>query len=136
MPNEDLSTLQAAIEHDVKAYSDTFVRANHENDPSLMRPWMHLPVLILGTGAALALTTLEEVDARYAEGVAALRDTDYANSLLSDFEITVLNPTTAFVLCHCVRSNVDGSVHQEFEASYVVVKGPDRWQIASLIPRR
>jgi hypothetical protein len=135
MPNEDLSTLQAAIEHDVKAYSDTFVRANHENDPSLMRPWMHLPVLILGTGTALALTTLEDVDARYAEGVAALRRTDYANSLLSDFEITVLNPTTAFVLCHCVRSNADGSVHQEFEASYVVVKGPDRWQIASLIPR-
>ena len=136
MPAEDLSTLHAEIEHDVKAYSDTFVRANHENDPSLMRPWMHLPVLILGDDTAIALTTFEEVDARYAEGIADLRDTDYADSLLSEFEITVLNPTTAFVLCHCVRSNADGSVHQEFEASYVAVKGPDRWQIASLISRR
>ncbi|HJN93392.1 MAG TPA: hypothetical protein QGF05_11815 [Dehalococcoidia bacterium] len=136
MPADDPTTLHAAIEHDVKAYSDTFVRANQEDDPSLMRPWLHLPVLILGNGTARALTTLEEVDAQYAAGVAALRDTDYADSLLSDFRITVLNPTTAFVLCHCVRSNADGSVHQEFEASYVVVKSDDHWRVASLISRR
>ena len=56
--------------------------------------------------------------------------------MLSDFEIAGLNPTTASVRCHCVRSKGDGSVLQEFEAGYLVVNNGERWQIAALIRRR
>lgn len=136
MTTADLDQLKAEIERDVKAYSDTFVRANHEDDPSLMRPWMRLPVLALGTGSVRVLSTPEDVDGVYGAGVEALKGTGYADSKLSDFTITVLNPTTALALCHCVRTKEDGSVLQEFEASYLVAKGEDRWQIAALISRR
>ena len=136
MSDADLTAVHAEIERDVKAYSDTFVRANHAQDASLMREWLHLPAMVFGTGSARLLATPEDVDAQYQAGIDALRGTGYADSALSDFEITVLNPTTALVRCHCVRSKRDGSVLQEFEAGYLVAKNAERWQVTALISRR
>ena len=132
----DPQELAAEVERDIKAYNEAFVRANAEDDPSLMRPWMRLPVMRYRNGSVQASTTAEEVDALYGRMVEALKGTGYARSVLSDFEITVLNPTTALVRCHAVREKADGTVHEEFDAAYLMARIEDHWQVSSLVSRR
>ncbi len=133
---QDHKTLAAEIELDVQGYNSAFIAANHEGKPSLMRPWMRLPVTIFGNGSVRILATPEDVDAQYAGAVEALKGTGYERSILSDFEIDVLNPTTAMVKCHAVRERADGSVVAAFDAGYIVARGEEHWQVACLISRR
>jgi hypothetical protein len=132
----DQDTFEAEIERDVQGYNSAFVKAVHAGDPSLMRPWMRLPVTVFGTGTVRTLATPEDVDAQYGRGIEALKDTGYKVSILSDFGIQVLNATTALVRCRAVRERADGSVIAAFDACYIVARGEERWQIACLISRR
>ena len=136
MTEANLRGLAVDVERDIQGYNSAFVEANHRGDPSLMRPWMRLPVMVFGNGSVRVLSTPEDVDAQYGAAVEALKDTGYQRSVLSDFEISVMNPTTAVVSCRAVRERADGSVIQAFDASYIMVRGDDRWQVASLISRR
>lgn len=136
MTEATTSDLAAEVERDIQGYNSAFVKANHDGDPSLMRPWMRLPVMVYGNGSVRMLAAPEDVDAQYDAAVQALKGTGYERSILSDFAIAVMNPTTAFVSCRAVRERADGSVIQAFDASYIMVRGDDRWQVASLISRR
>jgi hypothetical protein len=136
MAEPDLQALAPGVERDLQGYNSAFVRVNHEGDPSLMRPWMRLPVLMFGNGSVRVLSTPEDIDANYARGAAALKGTGYTRSILSDFVITVLNPTTAVVHCRAVRERADASVIAAFDATYVMARGEDRWQVACLVSRR
>ncbi len=132
----NLETLRAEIERDVQGYNSAFMAANHADDPSLMRPWMRLPVTVFGSGSIRILATPEDVDAQYAGGIEALKGTGYERSILSDFAIDVLNPATAMVKCRAVRERADGSVIAAFDAAYIVARGEEHWQVACLISRR
>jgi len=136
MTEANTGDLAAEVERDIQGYNSAFVKANHDGDPSLMRPWMRLPVTTYGNGSVRVLATPEDIDAQYGAAVDALKGTGYQRSILSDFDITVMNPTTALVSCRAVRERADGSVIQAFDASYIMVRGDDRWQVASLISRR
>lgn len=129
-------TVAADIERDVQGYNSAFVESIHSRNPSLMREWMRLPVTLFGNGVVRTLATPEDIDAQYGAGADALRETDYKISVLSDFAIDLLNSTTALVKCRAVRYRSDDSVIAAFDACYIVVRGDDRWQIASLISRR
>ena len=120
----------------MQGYNAAFVQSVHSGDPSLMRPWMRLPVTIFGNGVVRTLALPEDIDAQYGRGVEALKDTGYKVSILSDFEVQVLNPTTALVKCRATRERHDGSVIATFDACYIVARGEERWQIAALISRR
>jgi hypothetical protein len=136
MAETNLQELAADVERDIQGYNAAFVEANHKGDPSLMRPWMRLPVTVFGNGSVRMLSAPEDVDAQYGAAVQALKDTGYRRSILSDFDIAVMNPTTALVNCHAVRERADGSVIQAFDASYIMVRGEAHWQVAGLISRR
>jgi hypothetical protein len=136
MATPSLDELAAEVERDIQGYNSAFVEANHRGDPTLMRPWMRLPVTVFGNGTVRMLETPEDVDAQYGRGVDALKGTGYARSILSGFAIRVLNPTTALVECRAVRERADGSVIAAFEATYIMAKGEERWQVACLISRR
>jgi hypothetical protein len=101
-----------------------------------MQPWMRLPVMRFGNGSVQASTTAEEVDALYGRMVEALKGTGYARSVLSDFEITVLNQTTVLVLCDAVREKADGSVLEAFDTAYLMARDEYHWQVSCLIRRR
>ena len=136
MTDTDLQSLAADVERDIQGYNSAFIRANLEANPSLMRPWMRLPVSIFGNGSVAMLETPEDVDAQYARGVEGLKGTGYVRSILSDFSIRLMNPTTALVECRAVRERNDGSVIAAFDACYIMARSDDRWQVASLISRR
>jgi sugar phosphate isomerase/epimerase len=137
MTDQELAALKAEIEADVQAYNSTFVKAVHANDASLMRPWMRLPVLSFArNGDVGVMTAPEDIDARYEAGIRALDGTGYERSVLSNFDITVLNPATALVKCDALRERKDGSVVASFAAAYIWSKGPERWQIAAFVMQR
>ena len=136
MVDDGLEAVRAEVERDLQGYNAAFVQANHDGDSTLMRPWMRVPVMRFGTGSVAALTTVKEVDALYGQMVDGLKGTGYERSVLSDFDVTVLNPTTALVRCHAVRERADGGVIAAFEAAYLMARGEDHWQVACLIGRR
>lgn len=136
MVETDLGGLAAEVERDLKGYNEAFVQANRDDAPSLMRPWMRLPVMRFGNGSVVEVATPQALDAMYGRMVDGLKGTGYLRSVLSDFHIDVLNPTTALVRCHAVRETTDGSVIEAFEAAYLMARGEDRWQVACLISRR
>jgi len=136
MAESKTDDLNAEVVRDLQNYNAAFVRANHEDDASLMRPWMRLPVMRFGNGSVHAIATAEELDATYQRMVDGLKGTGYRQSILSDFEVDMLNPTTALVRCHAVREKADGTVLESFEAAYIMARGDEHWQVACLIGRR
>jgi len=135
---EQVAAIRGEVERDLEGYNAAFVRANREDDPTLMRPWMRVPVTRFGQTPEQSSTavTIEDVDAMYGRMVDGLKGTGYTRSVLSDFDVTLLNPSTALVRCHAVREGEAGAVVQEFDACYLMARGPDRWQVACLISQR
>jgi len=129
------STLEE-VERDIQRYNSAFIEVNRSGDSSLMRPWMRLPVMVFRNGSVLALTTHDELDAHYGRMAGALNGTGYERSILDNFAITLVNPTTALVNCHARRLKTDGSVLQEFDASYIMARDVDHWRVACLLSRR
>lgn len=132
----ELQAMAPEVEADLQRYNAAFVQANSNDDPSLMLPWLRVPVMRYAAGSVLAMTTPAEVEAMYRSMVDRLKGTGYSRSVLSDFDVDVLNATTAVVKCHAVREQTGGGVVEEFEAGYVMVRGDEHWQVASLISRR
>ena len=130
-----LSGIEEA-ERDIQRYNAAFIEVNRTGDASLMRPWMRLPVIVFRNGFVDALTTHEELDAHYGRMAEALNGTGYERSILDNFAITLVNPTTALVNCHARRLKTDGTVLQEFDASYVMARDADHWRVACLLSRR
>ena len=62
MTDTDLQSLAADVERDIQGYNSAFIRANLEANPSLMRPWMRLPVSIFGNGSVAMLETPEDAE--------------------------------------------------------------------------
>lgn len=124
------------MERDLKRYNEAFGQANRDDDASLMLPWMRLPVTRYGNGSIATYVTTEDAEAMYRSMVDRLKGTGYIGSVLSDFDIVVLNPTTAFVRCHAVRQAEGDGIVEEFDAAYLMALTDDRWQVAALISRR
>ena len=137
-PQDAAATVESEVQRDLEGYNAAFVQANLTDDPTLMRPWMRPPVIRFGQTPeqSSTATTLDDVDAMYRRMVDGLKGTGYTRSVLSDFEVTLLNPATALVRCHAVREGQAGAVVQEFDAAYIMARGPDRWQVACLISQR
>ena len=136
MADENTAPDVAEVERDIQRYNAAFIEVNRTGDASLMRPWMRLPVLVFRNGSVLALTTRDELDAHYARMAEALNGTGYERSILDNFAITLVNPTTALVNCHARRLRTDGSVIQEFDASYLMARDADHWRVACLLSKR
>lgn len=136
MTTEAHQPLAAEVERDLQRYNAAFIQANADDDPTLMLPWMHRPVMRFGIGAVSSAATDNDVTAMYQRMIDGLKGTGYAKSTLSDFDVTILNPTTAIVRCHAVRERTDGTTVEEFDTAYLMAKPNDHWQVAALISRR
>lgn len=138
MTDDEQTAIATEVEHTVQGYNSAFIRANHEDDPTLMLPWLRIPFsrFPAAPGSATTATDLAEVEAIYRGMVDGLKGTGYERSILSDFNVEVLNASTALARCHGVRLRTDGSTIVEFDTAYLVARGPEGWQIAALVGRR
>lgn len=138
MSQDEVADLAAEAERDLQGYNSAFIRANHEDNPSLMRPWLRLPVTRFGNapGSATTASTPEEADAMWGRMVDGLKGTGYERSILDNFEVSLINRSTALIRCHGVRERADGSVILEFDTAYILARGDDRWQVSALISQQ
>lgn len=136
MTNDPQPTIAADVERDLQRYNAAFVQANLDDNPALMLPWMRRPVMRFGIGTVLSAATPDDVTAMYQRMIDGLKGTGYARSILSDFDVTELNPTTAMVRCHAVRERADGTPVEQFEAAYIMTLDDDRWQVSCLMSQR
>ena len=113
----------------IREYSDTFGFAFHAKDPTMLRPYCHVPALGMGRGGVNLINTVEESDARWARAHASLPE-DYDHSVLHTVDVTFTNPDTAMVTVDCGRYNKAGEEYHRFFASYVVTKTAEDWKIA------
>jgi hypothetical protein len=125
-----------AVVRDLQRYNAAFVEANRTDDPSLMRPWMRLPVVRYGATATTVAASTDEVDAMYGRMVDGLKGAGYHHSVLSQFEVDLVNAGTALVRCRGERLRADGSEVESFDAAYIMARGEDHWQVSALISRR
>ena len=72
-------TTEAELAAWVREYSDHFGFSYHAKDPTMMRPYCHVPALGIGGGQVNLISTVEESDARWAAAHAGLPD-DYDHS--------------------------------------------------------
>ena len=137
MTTQDQQQLAADAIGDLQRYNDAFIQANRDSDPTLMRPWMRLPVIrYRPDGATTVATTLHDIDAMYGAMIDSLADTGYHHSVLSDFQVDLINPGTALIRCHGERLRADGSAVQTFDTAYILARGDHHWQISALLARR
>ena len=65
-------TTEAELAAWVREYSDHFGFSFHAKDPTMMRPYCHVPALGIGGGQVNLIATVEESDARWAAAHAGL----------------------------------------------------------------
>lgn len=116
----------------IRTYSDTFGEAFHRGDPSLLRPFCHVPLVSLGRGRVFTVSTIEESDERWRRAHASLPK-DYQNSVLHAVDVMMTDQRTAFVTVDCGRFNQNGEEYHRFYASYVTILTDMGWRITTWI---
>ena len=128
-------TTEAELAAWVREYSDHFGFSYHAKDPTMMRPYCHVPALGIGGGRVNLIATVEESDARWAAAHEGLPD-DYDHSVLHTVDVTFTSPTAAYVTVNCGRYNKAGEEYVNFDASYVVAQVEEGWRITTWIGHR
>ena len=127
---------EAALAARIREYSDMFGTAYHAHDTSLMRPYCHLPSMMIGGGGVRLMLVPEDIDATWARAHEPLRVEDYGHSVLHTVDVTTMSPSTALVSVECSRYRQNGEEFQRFLASYIVLNGENGWQITTWLGRR
>lgn len=128
-----MGEVEAFLTDWIREYSDHFVLSFRENDPSLVRPYCHIPSMRLTQDGVKVMATAEEVDAHWAAAHVPLRPLDYHNSILHTVDVKLLNPGAAFITVDCGRYNVRNEEIMRFYSSYTVCKTAEGWKITSWI---
>ena len=116
----------------IHEYGDTFGRAFHDNDPTLLRPYCHVPSVSFGNGRAFMIHSVEESDERWRrvyEGIPR----DHHHSVLHTVDVMMTDTRTAFVTVDCGRFNNDGEEYHRFWASYITINTDEGWRITTWI---
>lgn len=124
--------IEQVVADRIREYSDTFGRAFHAHDPTLLRPYCHVPSMGIGGGTARVIETLEDNDKRWAHALAGL-PADYDHSVLHTVDVTLMSPTAAWVTADCGRFNTDGTEYARFWASYIAIETDEGWQITTWV---
>lgn len=124
--------LERQVAEHIRSYSDTFGEAFHRGDPTLLRPFCHVPSVSMGRGRVFVIRTEEESDERWRRAHGSLPD-DYHHSVLHTVDVMMTDPKTAFVTVDCGRFNESGDEYHRFHASYITVLTDMGWRITTWI---
>lgn len=129
MDEQEAADLKAYLTDWIREYSDHFALGFHQGDPTLLRPYCHVPALRLGRNGVVVVNSYEEHDALWGAAHEALRPLGYHDSKLVTVDVTLVSPAAAFITVDCIRTKEDGSELMRFPASYTVAKTPGGWKI-------
>ena len=124
--------LAGQVADHIRSYSDTFGESFHKGDPSLLRPFCHVPSVSIGRGRVFDVSTIEESDERWRRAHASLPE-DYQYSVLHTVDVMMTDKRTAFVTVDCGRFNKAGEEYHRFFASYITVLTDTGWRITTWI---
>ncbi len=127
-----MTDVAATVAARLREYSDAFVESVHRKDPTLMRPYCHLPAMVLGRGRTITIETSDANDARWRRAAEAVPD-DYAKSVLHTVDVTLVDDTVAWVTADCGRFNEAGLEYHRFLASYLMVEIDGEWKITTWV---
>lgn len=121
--------LERQVADHIRTYSDTFGEAFHKGDPTLLRPFCHVPSVSMFRGRVYSVSTEEDSDERWRRAHAALPD-DYHHSVLHLVDVMMTDDRTAFVTVDCGRFNRSHEEYHRFHASYITVLTDEGWRIS------
>jgi hypothetical protein len=91
-----------------------------------------VPLLLTTDEGSFALTSDDQVVAAARQQVDGMRSADYDHSEVIDFEVTVLNATSALYRGSFSRQRNDGGEISRLTATYLVTDGPVGRRISAL----
>jgi hypothetical protein len=115
------------------AYLDAFAACGRgERDTDSLLAYYGVPLLITTDDGFFALMTDEQVIAAIQPQVDGMRAAAYSHSEIIDFEVTVLNATSALYRATFSRRRSDGGEIQKLSATYLVTEGSTGRRISVL----
>jgi hypothetical protein len=106
--------------------------ARGEDDTASLLDYYGVPLLLTTDGGYLALTSGDQVVATMQQQVDQLRAAAYDRSEVLDFEVSILNSTSALYRQTFSRQRNDGSEISQLTATYFVTIGPIGRRISAL----
>jgi len=103
-----------------------------ERDTASLLAYYGVPLLLTTDDGYFALTSDDQVVAAAQRQVDGMRAADYDRSEVLDFEVTVLNSTSALYRGSFSRQRSDGTEISRLSATYLVTDGPGGRRISAL----
>ena len=114
-------------------YLDAFAACGRgERDTASLLAYYGVPLLLTTDDGLLVLTSDDQVVAVVQRQVDGMRAADYDRSEILDFEVTVLNATSALYRGSFSRQRSDGGEIGRLTATYLVTEGPVGRRISAL----
>jgi hypothetical protein len=114
-------------------YLDAFAACGRgQRDPASLLAYYGVPLLLTTDDGSFALTSDDQVVAAAQQQVDGMRAADYHHSEVLDFEVTVLNATSALYRGSFSRQRSDGGEISRLTATYLVTDGPVGRRISAL----
>jgi hypothetical protein len=114
-------------------YLDAFAACGRgERDTASLLAYYGVPLLLTTDDGLFALTSDDRVVAAAQRQVDGMRAADYDRSDVLDFEVTVLNSTSALCRGSFSRRRSDGGEISRLTAPYLVTDGPVGRRISAL----
>jgi hypothetical protein len=114
-------------------YLDAFAACGRgQRDTASLLAYYGVPLLLTTDDGSFALTSDDQVVAAAQQQVDGMRAADYDHSEVLDFEVTVLNATSALYRGSFSRQRSDGGEIGRLTATYLVTDGPVGRRISAL----
>jgi hypothetical protein len=118
-------------------YLDVFAACGRgERDTASLLAYYGVPLLLTTDEGFFALTSDDQIVAALQQQVDGMRAAAYDRSEVIDFEITVLNSTSALCRGTLARQRSDGGEIGRLTATYLVTDGPVGRRISALAVHR
>ncbi len=127
-----MNDIAATVAAHIRQYSDTFGSAFHSSDPTLLRPYCHIPCVAIGRGRLLTMETEDASDKRWRRALDGLPK-NYDHSVLHSVDVLMTDDRTAFVTVDCGRFDNQGIEYARFWASYITIETDEGWRITTWI---
>jgi len=128
-----MSGTEQEVAEAYREYSNAFIQACHTKDVTLLRPYSHVPAMMVAGGRTHVVLTEAESDARWAR-VFSSWPKDYQTSTLNAVDVTMISATSAFVSADISRFSENGKEYERVWCSYIFVKTGENWRLSATMP--
>lgn len=113
------------IERTYRAYFTVF----QMRDPRAITPYYHVPSLFVSSDGAFALTSVRDAEQFFERLIYALRERDFARSVLTHVEVKMLADDIALLNATADRYKRDGALSESVSSLHTFRKEDGTWRI-------